>query len=725
MKNIKFTEQLDETDCAPACLSMILNYYGKKVSNTKLRDYTKTDKNGTSIYGISQGCKKLGFDTNAFELDSIEELEELKVPMIAHVLNDMNYEHYVIIEKFDDNFITIVDPAKGKNKIKVEEFKKKWSKVVIEILPNENFNTENDDISIIDTFKSLFKDNKKIVSLIISVSILVNAFSIISAFYFLILIDNVIPNNAFRNLHIISLGFLIIYLFESISSLIRGNLVLYMSAKIDLSLMKKYFQHILNLKKEFFDTRKTGEIVSRFVDISIIRDTFSTVTLTLFVDILMILVTCTVLFFYSSLLFLFTLFIIPAIVIIVYIFRKPFSKYNRTLLESQSNLNSYIIENINGIDVIKSYNAQNNVILNGKNKFNNLISNYIKIGKLMNYQNAFIDFSKSLGTLFILWTGSYLVMSNIITLGELLTLSAVLAFLLDPLERIANLQGTIQSSIVAARRFGEIVSIETENTKSIQKNFKFQDRLVFQNVNFAYGFNDDVLKNINVEIKKGEKIGVTGSSGSGKSTLAKLLLRQYEEFSGEILIDNENLKNININELRSKISYISQNNFVFGASIKDNLLFGVNHNMEKVIDVCKRVGIHSFIKNLNYGYDTILEANGENLSGGQIQRISIARALIKDADIYIFDEPTSSLDAETERLVQDYIENIDGKTIIIISHNLNFIKNLDRILVIENGQLNDNSAYIQLMQNENAYNKMNYKRKGGENFEKQVSSNNS
>lgn len=709
--SIKFIRQLDEKDCGPCCLAMILNFYGKKVSISELRNLSKTDNKGTNLYGMINAGKHMGLNIEGLKAENTKDLEHLRFPIIAHIINESGYEHFIIIEKIKNEKVLIIDPAKGKYKLPIIEFEKYWTRIILTVEKNEDFTKESSYPSIIKMFLSLFKSNQKFVWFIILLSILVNILSILGTFYFKFLVDSIIPANLISSLNKISLGIVILYITHSLITYIRLQLILKLSIKIDKKLMIDYFEHVLHLPISFFDTRKPGEILSRFMDTSKIRETLSSVTVTLFVDSLMVIIGGIVLYFQSSTLFFISLFFIPIYLFIGTVFRKPFEKYNREVLEQNAILSSYLIESFTGIYSIKNSNSQKYFIENAQQKFTKFMSKIFSSGFFTNLQTTSNSFVKYMATVIILWIGSFLVIKNSISLGELLTFNALITYYFTPIERLINVQPQIQTSIVAGRRLLEILELQKEkDLNSIDKTL-LKNEIIFQNVNFQYGFRKQILKDVNLSFKKSEKTAIIGESGSGKSTIAKLINNYYNPNDGNIFFDKTNINDLSLSNLRNNIGYVSQNDYIFGDTILNNLLMGLDKNnisWDYIKNSCRLAEIHEFISSLPYGYETKLEPNGSNLSGGQLQRLSIARAFIKNPEIYIFDEATSALDKYTEKKIMSNINKLTnlGKTVIIITHNLNNVQDSQYIYMMYNGKVIEHGTHMNLIRNQKNYSKL-------------------
>lgn len=479
--------------------------------------------------------------------------------------------------------------------------------------------------------------------------------------------DDILPNNLNKSLLVISIAMIGLSIFKIITEFFRSLLLIHMSQNIDIPLLLGYYNHVIDLPMNFFGTRKVGEIISRFNDASKIRDAISSATLTLMIDTLMAVVGGVILYMQSSTLFFVCIIPIILYLALVFIFKKSLEDVNRNVMEDNARLTSYLVESIEGIETVKGVFG-----------------------------------------ICILWLGGYLALKGDITVGTLLSFNSLLAYFIEPIERMINLQPELQSAMVAADRLGEILDLELEKSKDEDKKINPKTLLGdinIKNIDFRYGTRQLVLKNINMNIKPGEKIALVGESGSGKTTIAKLLMNFYGVEKGEIILNNYNIKDINKEALRDKISYISQDSFFFSGSIKENLQFANEEaTYEEIIEVCKQAQIHDFINSLPLRYETPLEEKGTNLSGGQRQRLAIARALLKKPEILIMDEATSNLDSITEKAIEKTIEECTKNvTTIIIAHRLSTIMRCDRIYVMDKGEIIEEGNHEQLLRKQGYY----------------------
>jgi ATP-binding cassette subfamily B protein len=715
-------KQHDITDCGAACLATISKHYGFHTSITRIREVAGTDKQGTNAYGVIKAAEHLGFSAKGVKGDKKAFFSEFPLPCIAHVVVDGALLHYIVVHKITEKQITIADPAKGIVKLTPEEFfgekveegkppKYSWSGVLIIMVPDRGFEKGDETQGIFQRFFHLLLPQKKLLVNVFFASILITILGILGSFYFKVLIDDILSAGLLKTLHILSVGIILLNLFKVLLSAIRSHLLLYLSQKLDIALLLGYYRHVLKLPMNFFGTRKVGEIISRFNDASKVRDAISGATLTIMIDTLMAIAGGLILYLQNGYMFAITLIVAVLYFVIVISFNKWYRKLNQTQMENNAQLTSYMVESLNGIQTVKAYNAERKVNLETEMKFIRLLKSIFKLSWVNNLQSSLVGFVELTGGIVILWVGAYNVIKGNLSIGQLITFNSLLAYFLDPVKNLINLQPQMQTAIVAADRLGEVLDLEPERIAGEEKKLipeSLQGDIWFKNVTFRYGTRRTVLEHITMHIKKGERIALVGESGSGKTTLAKLLLNLYTPEEGNVLINGNNVKDINLESLRNKIAYIPQETFLFSGSIMDNLTLGLDEvTTEEVIEASKKAQAHEFINELPLRYETRLEENGTNLSGGQRQRLAIARAILKKPDILILDEATSNLDSITERAIEGTIEEYSkNMTTIIIAHRLSTIKKCDVIYVIERGRIAEAGKHNDLLVCDGIYAKM-------------------
>ncbi|MGF0472225.1 peptidase domain-containing ABC transporter [Lysinibacillus fusiformis] len=702
-------KQHDQKDCGIACLSTISKQYGLKIPISKLREVAGTDKQGTNVLGLIKAAEELGFTAKAVKGDAKALFQEFPLPAIAHCVVDGKLLHYVVIHKITQKEVIIADPAKGIVKYTPEDFLQIWTGVLVLLVPSIKFERGDETQGLFARFFHLLKPQKWIFFQIFICSILYTLLGIAGAFYFQLLIDDILVFNLEKSLHIISLGVLLLYTFQIILDAFRNYLLLHISQKFDISLILNYYSHVINLPMNFFSTRKVGEIISRIMDASKVREALSGATLTIVLDTMMVIVGAVILYTQSAFLFGITLVMVPVYILIVWLFKKTYENINRREMEENAQLNAYLVESLNGVETIKAYNAEKATKDELEKRFIKFLKSIFKHGLIDNYQNSLKNYLGLVSGTVILWVGSYQVLRGNMTAGQLIAFNALLAYFLTPLQNLVNLQPMLQSAIVASQRLGEILDLETEEEKHKGKRMvpqHLKGDIDIRNVDFRYGTRSLILKDMNLSIGQGEKVAFVGESGSGKTTLAKLLLNFYQPEKGEILINGNNIQDLDFHKLREKIAYVSQESFFFSGTIEENLSLGTDNDvtLEDIVSAAKIAKAHDFINTLPLRYSTVLEENASNLSGGQRQRLSITRAILKRPDILILDEATSNLDSITEKAISETIDDYcSGITTIIIAHRLSTIKKCDKICVIEQGQIIELGTHEELLNSKGRY----------------------
>ncbi|NLD49750.1 MAG: peptidase domain-containing ABC transporter [Clostridiaceae bacterium] len=701
-------KQYDITDCGASCLATISKQYGLKIPITKIREVAGTDRQGTNAYGVIKAAEQLGFTAKAVKGNQEAFFSEFPLPAIAHVVVDGSLLHYVVLHKITKKEVIVADPGKGIVKYTPEEFFKLWTGVLILLVPSAQFKKGNETKGIFARFFGLLIPQKQLIINIFLASLIYTLLGILGSFYFKFMLDDILPNNLSKTLHIVSIGIILLNLFKILLNAFRSHLLLYLSQKLDISLILGYYNHVLQLPMNFFGTRKVGEIVSRFMDASKVREAISGATLTIMIDTLMAIAGGIILYSQNSFLFGIAFIIVIAYAIIVFSFNKPINRINRKQMENNAQLTSYLVESLNGIETLKSFNAERKANIETEKKFVKLLRSVFKGSWIYNLESSLTGFVASVGGIVILWVGANSVIKGEMSVGQLLAFNALLAYFLDPVNNLINLQPMMQTAIVASDRLGEILDLEIEKSENEDKKIapkSLRGCIEYKNVDFRYGTRHLVLKNVNLNINAGEKIAFVGESGSGKTTLVKLLLNLYKWEKGEILINGYNVKDINMNYLRERIAYISQDIFLFSGTIYENLSLGIeNPDMEAVIEAAKMAKAHDFINDMPLRYETMLEENGTNLSGGQKQRLAIVRALLKKPDILIMDEATSNLDSITEKAIERTInEHTKGITTLIIAHRLSTIMRCDKIYVMDKGEFVESGKHQELMDKKGLY----------------------
>ena len=704
-----YRAQVDTRDCGVAALAMIFGYYGSYFSLATLREKAKTTNDGTTALGLVKVAEGLNFETRAFKADmSLFDLEEVSYPFIAHILKDGKLLHYYVVTGQDKHTIHIADPDPQvkMTKISRERFEQEWTGITIFLAPSPAYKPSQEKKNGLLDFIPLLIKQKGLIANIVLATLLVTVINIVGSYYLQSIIDTYVPDHMKTTLGMISIGLIIVYILQQFLSYAQEYLLLVLGQRLSIDVILSYIKHVFQLPMSFFATRRTGEIVSRFTDANRIIDALASTILSIFLDVSIVSIIAIVLFSQNSSLFFLTLLGIPVYALIIFLFMKPFEKMNHETMEANSLLSSSIIEDINGIETIKSLTSEKQRYQKIDKEFVTYLKKSFAYGRSESLQKVLKAAARLILNVLILWLGATLVMDQKISLGQLITYNTLLVYFTNPLENIINLQTKLQSARVANERLNEVylVKSEFEEKKLIKDLSHFQADIDFRGVSYKYGYGANVLSEIDLHIPAGSKTSFVGVSGSGKTTLAKMMVHFYAPNQGDICLGGVNLNQLDKQALRQYINYLPQQPYVFNGTILENLLLGAREGttQEDILRAVELAEIRSDIERMPLNYQTELSADGAGISGGQRQRIALARALLTDAPVLILDEATSSLDILTEKRIIDNLMALD-KTIIFIAHRLTIAERSEQVVVLDQGRIVESGSHKELIEREGFY----------------------
>ncbi|MDA3886529.1 MAG: ABC transporter ATP-binding protein [Candidatus Delongbacteria bacterium] len=523
------------------------------------------------------------------------------------------------------------------------------------------------------------------------------------------IIDNVLPNKNLEKLIIFISVVLIILLLQKILGYFQNFLFYKINNKIiydiKLDLLKKINSISLKISKQF----GTGYLISRInSDTQRLRSLFADTMIHIVKDVFTFIVGFCAIFYIHWKLAIVSVVLLPFFAVTTIYFSKKIRSISKIYFEDDSQTVKQLDETLSMIELIKQYSRQKFNILRYISKANISYKSYVKLGKISFTNNLVIGLIGGLAPIIIIGYGGYEIINERLTIGSLIAFNSFVGYLFGPTNRLVNVNVQIQQALVALNRIKELFDMESEPIKEIE-NFSNIENISFNNVNFNYEENEKLIDKLSFKIYKGEKVAIVGGSGNGKTTIFRLLTGLYDIDSGEIRINNRTASYPEIVFLRKKIAVVEQEPFMFDDTIYNNIALGkAGATKEEIYNVAENAYVNNFADKMVDGLLTQVGIKGSNLSVGQKQRISIARALLKSPDVLLMDEATSNIDTISEKYIEKTISAIGkDKIVIIVAHRLSTIRNCDKIFVLENGTIKESGTHDELMCNESVYYQLN------------------
>jgi ATP-binding cassette subfamily B protein len=697
--------QLSETDCGAACLSMILRYYGKHVSINRLRDLANVSREGATLHSVAEAAETLGFHTRGIRA-SYEHLLKAELPAIAH----WEGFHYIVLYEATPERVVVADPAIGLRKLSREEFEKGWTGYLLLMTPTAKIENVEESKTTFGRFLPLLKPYRALLFEIFVASLVLQLFGLATPIFTQVIVDRVLVHQSTSMLNVLLIGMLIIAVFQTATAALRYYLLVHTTRRIDMQMVVNFYRHILSLPMRYFEERKVGDILKRFNENARIRDFLTGRALGVMLDCLMVFVYLALMFFYNVKLTLIALAFIPGYVILTIVVTPIFKRQYREAFEKSAEADSQMVESVTGVGTVKATAAERRVrwkleglIVKSLNvQFRSALSGMatISIGNLL----------QTLNVIFLFWYGAHLVIDGELSVGQLVAFNVLVTSITRPILSVVDLWREFQEINIALERLNDVFDAKPEEDPENQALIRLpriRGHIKFDNVTFRYPTRADknALSNVNLEILPGQTVALVGRSGSGKTTFANMLLRLHQPNEGRIYIDGYDLRQVSINSLRSQVGVVPQDVFLFSGTIRENIAFGdPDAPLEQVVGAAMLAGAHEFVSELPLGYETKIGERGQSLSGGQKQRIAIARALFKKPRILIFDEATSALDTESERAIQQNLDQIlKDRTTFIIAHRLSTVRNADLIIVMDRGTIRETGTHYSLMEQKGIY----------------------
>lgn len=651
-------------------------------------------------------AKNKGFKVKRKSMKLVDISAKYPMPAILR-LKDNSYVVLLGIKKEDNAVLTLTPLEKHPKSHKIDELQEQLDDHII-ILRHKNTVTDV-KFGFKWFFNEIFK-YKKIIAQVLLGSFVVQLFGLVTPLFTQVILDKVLVNRTIATLDVLAFAFIVVAIFELLLNLSRNYIFIHTTNKIDAKLGAKLFRHLFQLYYVYFENRQVGNIVARVRELDRIREFITNKSVSVLIDAFFSVVFLVVMFIYSVKLTFISLGFL-AIIGVIYVMITPELRQRlEDKFQMGAHSNSYLVESVTGVQTVKSLAIEGSMFRKWEDKLGKYLKSSFNLAIMGNFTGSICGFLQKAMTIAILYVGVMLVIENKLTIGQLIAFQMFSGQFSAPMLRLVGLWNEFQQTLLAVDRIGDILNspLEMQSGNAITLS-NVEGNIKIDNLSFRYNVDAPmVLKDVNLEIKAGEKIGFVGRSGSGKSTIAKLIQRLYYTTEGTIYIDGIDIRNINPVWLRTNIGIVLQENYLFSGTIRDNIaLPRPNMPMEGIVQAAQVSGAHEFISKLPRGYDTEVGERGSSLSGGQKQRIAIARALISNPKILIFDEATSALDYESEKIIRDNMGLISqDRTTIIIAHRLSTIKGCDRIVCFDNGKIVEVGTPQELLQRDGYFKRL-------------------
>ncbi len=693
MSSVIRIRQRDSSDCGPACIASAAGHYGKRIPVSRIRQEARTDSNGTSMYGMVRTLEKLNFEARGLK-GSSENLGNLPCPFIAHLVQPGGLHHYVTVYRVGKHSLRIMDPAFGTMKRwKTELFNEQWSGSVIALVPTGMEPEAGPESSRGKRLLALLQPVwRPVVQALIS-SILYTLLGLSTSIYLGKLTDHVFITRNEGLLNLMSLFMMGIILLMLFLSAMKNVLMLKSGQVIDNQLIASYYRHLFSLPQRFFDSMKTGEILSRINDAVKIRAFINDAAVGIMVNILILLFSFSTMFLLHPRLSLIMLTMIPFYVVIYLFFNHRNRRIERTVMERAASLEDQFVESLRASRHIRQYKLNRIVREKTERRLNRLLDSVYKSGINSIIASTGSEAINRIFTIVLLWTGSFFVIRESMTPGNLLTFYALLGYLTGPVSALVGANKSYQNAMIAGDRLFEIFQLSAEEKPGLQL-FKAEEfgAIHLSGVTFAYGSRGNQLEEVDLTIGAGMITAITGNSGSGKSTVSNLVQQLYPPDRGRITINGCDTRYYTRESLRSLMGVVPQQVTFLSDSILENMAPGEREpDLVRITLLLREVGLLPLIESLPEGLATMLSDNGSNFSGGERQRLALVRALYRNPQLLIMDEATSSLDHDSEihinRLLLGLKEQL--RTILLITHKPHLASIADQVYVMDRGRVID------------------------------------
>lgn len=700
--------QPDEMLCGVTCLGMICAYHGiDNISLTTIRNFAQTDREGNTISSLCIAAEKLHMNAKGIKCSKEAILnKKVKLPCIVHTLIDGLYNHFMVLFEVNKNKVVLGDPAQGQISMLWEEFEEIWTNKAIILEPTENFSENKKYKRNYKFLINLIIKFKKEITIMAIFTGIISGISMISTWFYSYLIDSILPDNKLKMMLVAIAGVSGVFLLTIELNVMKEKFYVKFNKALDKELVINIYNRITNLPMSFFAMRTTGDIQARYQDGDTLRSTITDFSLDILIDICYAVWALVLVLTISWQMFIIAVVMQELMYLAQKIYQNRINNQMKDVMKKAVDVESFVMATFEANETIKNYNSEKLMERKMSEKYKVYQDVKYKNEVDNQMQSSVVTTINNIGSIFMLGVLGVFVMDGSITIGNLVSAYMYVNYIFSPMMSLMGMQEQLAQTSATLERLDDVFRTTTEEEEDLKKknlNEKIEE-IEFKDVVFRYGLRKPTLKGINFKVSRGESIGIIGESGCGKTTLIKLMMAFFEQNEGEILINGKNVKDYARSSIRKKMAYVSQNDYWFQDTIYNNLTIGREKASERDLDrVCEMVKMEKYIEDSPYGYNSMIEEGGINLSSGQKQRFSIAKALITEPDVLILDESTANLDASTEEYVVEQLRGEKDKIKIIVAHRLNTLVHCNKIIAMQDGVIVETGTPQELLKQDGMF----------------------